>query len=371
MKYRVTCLLGAFLAAGLLLVGCTQAAPAPTPTKAPAAPTKAAEPTKAAAPAAATAAPTKAPTAAPTAPPKVDYPQKGKSITMIVPFGAGGPTDVAARLMAPVLEKELGVPVQVLNKPGAGAQIGVGEVARAKPDGYTIGAFLMPSCVISYLDPANPAPFGRKDLQPVAMYALDSYVLAVKGDGPYKTIKDLIDAAKAKPESIKFSTSGLTTGSRIGPDLLAAQTGAKFTLVHFDSGAQQITQVLGGHVDATVPNGSVAIPQTKSGAIRVLGVMSKEPNKFFPDVQTMAAQGYPVTIPASHGVVLPAGTPKEIHEILRAAVEKGVKSPAYEDMRKKMEELTYVPTYMDTAAYNGHWDEVEATVKAVFTATGR
>jgi len=368
MKDRAVRLVAIILAATLLLVGCTQAAPAPT--AAPAAPTKAAEAAK---PTAAPAAPTVAPAAAPTtaAAPKVNYPEKGKTINMIVPFAAGGPTDIAARLMAPVLEKELGVPVQVVNKPGAAAQIGIGEVARAKPDGYTIGAALQPPSVIAYLDKANPATFSRKDLQPVAMYAMDSYVLAVKADGPYKTVKDLIDAAKAKPDAVKFSTTGPTSGAYISADLLAKRAGVQFATVSFDSGAQQVMAILGDTVDATMCNGSVAVSQVRNNSIRLLGILSNEENKFFPGVKPLPAQGYDVVLGASHGLIVPAGTPMEVHNKLRDAVKNAITSPAYEDTRKKMEELTYVPTYMDTAEYNKHWDETEVAVKAVFAAAGR
>jgi len=308
----------------------------------------------------ATGAPTKAAEPTKLAVPKVEYPVKGKPITVIVPFSAGGPTDISARLMAAAIEKEVGVPVQVLNKPGAGAQIGIGELARAKPDGYTIGAFIQPTASISYLDPANPPNYGRKDLLPLAMYALDSYVVAIKADSPYKTMKDLVDAAKAKPESIKFSTAGLTTASKLAVDLLAQQTGAKYALVNYDSGGQQLTAVLGDHVEATVPNLSVASPQVKNGAMRLLGVLSREKSSLFPEVETLASQGIDVFLDASYGINLPAGTPKEIQDVLSAAVKKSLVGV---ELKGRLEELNFIPTYRDSAAYNAHWDEVEAAIK--------
>ncbi|HEX2924047.1 MAG TPA: tripartite tricarboxylate transporter substrate-binding protein [Chloroflexota bacterium] len=150
MRSRFVLLVTVVLAIGLLVVGCSQAS-TPAPTAAPAA-SKAAEPTKAAAPAAE---PTK-PAAATPAAAKVNFPEKGKSITFNIPWAAGGPTDVGGRLLAGGLEKELGVPVQVVNKAGAGSQVGITELAKAKPDGYYVGMTNLPSSITPDM-PATPS----------------------------------------------------------------------------------------------------------------------------------------------------------------------------------------------------------------------
>ncbi|HEX2986792.1 MAG TPA: tripartite tricarboxylate transporter substrate-binding protein, partial [Chloroflexota bacterium] len=150
MKRLLVSLVAVLALASLVVTGCSQSAPAPAPTKA-AEPAKAAEPTKAAAPAAQPTA------AAPAAASKTSWPEKGKSITCIVASDAGGSSDVGARLISAYIEKELGVSIQVVNKPGAGWQVGLTELSKAKPDGYTFGMAVMPQANTIYLDPERKA----------------------------------------------------------------------------------------------------------------------------------------------------------------------------------------------------------------------
>ena len=161
----------------LFAAACSSPA-APAPTTAPAAPAapKAAEPTKA--PAAAPAQPTAAPA------PKATYPEKGKAITMIVPFGAGGSTDIGARLLAVGMEKELGTPVNVQNKGGAGSQTGLTELAGAKPDGYTIGFANLPTANLVYSDPDRKANFSAKSFQPIGSQVVDPSAIGVAANSP-------------------------------------------------------------------------------------------------------------------------------------------------------------------------------------------
>ena len=170
MKRLLFPLLAATLATALLVGGCTQAAPAPAPTS----PPKAAEPTNAAAPAAA---PTQAvaPARAAEAPAKTtDFPTKGRAITLTVPLPAGSSMDIAARVMAPMLEKDLGTPVQVANKVGAGGQVGLTDLSLSKPDGYTIAAHALPATITMYLD-AERKTFNRGQLTSLALLLLSDY----------------------------------------------------------------------------------------------------------------------------------------------------------------------------------------------------
>jgi tripartite-type tricarboxylate transporter receptor subunit TctC len=139
----------------------------------------------------------------------VEYPVKGNRISLIVSFSAGGPNDVAARILAPFLQNELGIPVQLINKPGAGGQVGHTAMALAKPDGYTIGYATLPLTVALCLDPDRKAVFTRKSFQTLAMQVVDPGTIYVRSDSPYKTTNDLIDAAKANPEGLKVGGTGL------------------------------------------------------------------------------------------------------------------------------------------------------------------
>lgn len=347
MKRLSAVLLIASLAT-LLVVGCSQAAPAATQAPATTAPAAAA-PTKAAAP---------APTVAPTK--KVDFPQKGKAITLIVAWPAGGGVDIGARLLAPLLEKELGVPVQIVNKPGASGQVGETELIRAKPDGYTIGNTLVPGTITVYLDPERKSPYSRKDFQPLALHVSEPGVIAVKGDSPFKTAKELIEAAKASPNKLKMSSSGIMSPAHMGILQLQKVTGAQFGIVQFDGAAPAKTALLGGHVDANVGWGADYQAQVKSGDIRLLGIMDKERSKFYPDVPTLQEQGYSVLWASARGYSLPAGTPKEVVDILSNAFNKAINS---EEHKQKAAEAALPLRYMDPAQYAAYWEETEAAVK--------
>ncbi|HTU00459.1 MAG TPA: tripartite tricarboxylate transporter substrate-binding protein, partial [Candidatus Sulfotelmatobacter sp.] len=127
------------------------------------------------------------------------FPDKNRPIMLVVSYPPGGGTDVTGRLLAPLLEKELGTSVQVLNKPGAGGQVGFTEISRSRPDGYTIGYMILPTVITTYLDPSRKAVFSRKSFELLALQDNDPGIIAVKANSPYKSLKDLIDAAKANP----------------------------------------------------------------------------------------------------------------------------------------------------------------------------
>src|SRR4051812_4366438 len=206
-----------------------------------------------------------------------DFPRNGKPVELIVSFAPGGAVDTAARLVQPVLEKELGTNVEVVNKPGAGGQIGYTQLTSAKPDGYTIGATGSPSVVVSPLDKSRGAAYTRDSFQPLGRQVIDPAVIAVQPDSPYKTLKELLDAAKAKPKSLTATTTGQQTGEHFALAQIAENTGAEFAPVHFSEGASQAsTAFLGRHVDILVANVSDVTDLVKQNKARVLGIMTGE-----------------------------------------------------------------------------------------------
>jgi tripartite-type tricarboxylate transporter receptor subunit TctC len=293
-----------------------------------------------------------------------DYPIKGKAITIIVPFTPGGANDVAARVQAPVLEKELGAPVVVVNKPGASTQVGMTQLVQAKPDGHTLGLLTLPGAMLAYLDPSRKAIYGRKDFKVIALQSWDPNGLAVKTDSPHKGLKDLVEAARANPEKIKVGTSGLLSTDHMVLLMLQKAAGVTFGIVHFDGGTQSITALLGGHLDAVVTTSSTFLPQLKSGNVRMLGITDKEENKFFPGVKTFEAQGYKVQYGASRGIVVRSETPKEVVDILGAAVQKATDDP---DLRKRMNEMALTVRYLDEKQAGAFWDELEAQTKPLLS----
>lgn len=346
---RLSVSLVALIAAGsLLMAGCSHAAPAPAPTQASTA--KAAEPTKA---------PAAQPTSAPAK--SVDFPAKGKTITVLVHWAAGGSSDVGARILAAGLEKELGTNIEVVNKPGAGGQIGYTALAQAKPDGYTIGSTNYPSAVITYLDPERKATYNRKSFQLLALHVVDPGIIAVRKDSPYKTLKDVIDAAKANPKKVTITTTGIQSDEHFALLQLQKISGAQFAFVHFSEGiAPALTAVLGGKVDVFCGNVGDLLAQYKSGEMRILGVMDKEKSPFYPDVKTFAEQGYNLSSSSSRGFAAPAGTPKEIVDILSGAMKKVIAS---DEHKQKMSEMGLTLRYMDPVQYDAYWTEYETMIK--------
>ena len=336
----------------LTAVACSSPA-APAPATAPAAP-KAAEPTKAAASAPAQ------PTAAPAA--KTAYPEKGRSITMIVPFPAGGSTDIGARLLAAGMEKELGVSVQVVNKGGAGSQTGLTDLAKAKNDGYTIGFANLPTANLVYTDPERKAAFSGKDFQPIGVQVVDPSAIGVKADGPFKTVKDMVDVGKAKPESIKFGSDGPMTDDDLGIFQLEKASGAKFANVAFDGSATTINAVLGGHIDAAFGHVGDFLGQVKSGQMRVIAVADKERSKYFPDTPTMIEQGYNITNSSSRTLVAPTGVSSDVVNVLSAAMKKAMDAPEH---MQKMDDAGLTVRYMDPAQTATFWLEMDKLAKAL------
>jgi tripartite-type tricarboxylate transporter receptor subunit TctC len=357
--------LGAFLIAALLTsmaAACSPSAPAPQPTAAPA---KAAEPTKAsaAAPTAVPAAP--APTTAPAAAPKVNWPEKGKPITFIIAWAAGSVNDILFRMAQPYLEKQLGVPLNIADKAGAGSQTGMTELAQAKPDGYTIGHNSMPTTPIIYMDPERKAAFNRKSFEPVAVLVQDPMLLAVKGDGKYKTAMDLIDAAKASPGKIKIGDAGYMTPGHIGVISLAKAAGVDFASVHFGGDVESYTALLGDNIDATIAFTASVLPHYKSQAIKLVGIMDTESSQFFPEVKPLKDQGWNVQVVMSRAVAAPGGTPKEVVDVLANAFSVVSKD---EEFVKKALAAGFVVKYLNPQQSAAQWDLMETQVKTVLDA---
>lgn len=287
------------------------------------------------------------------------YPVKGKSITLLVGFAAGGSSDAGARILAAGMEKVLDTKIDVVNKPGASGQISYTAIAKAKPDGYTFGLASLPGVMISFLDPDRKAVYNKDSFQPVALQVVDAGVIAVKADSPYKTLKDVIDDAKARPKKVTITTTGLQTGDHFSVLQTQKVANAQFAIVHFDGASNAMTALLGKKVDVYCGNVGDILSQLKSGDIRVLGVMDKEESPFLPGVKTFTAQGYPVLGGSWRGYLMPAGTPKAIVQTLSDAMKKALESP---EVKASMERLGLQIRYMDTEGYTSIWNEYSSFV---------
>jgi tripartite-type tricarboxylate transporter receptor subunit TctC len=296
-----------------------------------------------------------------------DFPQKGKAIQVLVGFAAGGSSDAGARILASGLEKELGTSVLVVNKPGASGQIAYTALTQAPPDGYTIVNTNFPSSVVTYLDPARKATYTRKNFEVLALHVIDPGLIAVKKDSPFKTLKDLVEAARANPKKVRISTTGIQSDEAFGLLQFQRMTSVQLAMVHFSQGiAPAKTAFLGGKIDAFCGNVGDLLPQFKSGEVRILGIMDHEPSPFYPGVKTFEEQGYKLYSASSRGFAAPAGTPKEVVNILSGAIKKAV---ATEDHKKRMADMGLTIRYLDAAQYNKYWTEYETMLKELLPLT--
>ncbi len=324
---------------GGTLAGCGGAAPSPT-----AVPAKpAAEPTKAAAPASQ---PTTAPAVA-----KAAWPEKGKTMTIIVPWPPGNAADISSRLLAEIYKKELGINVEVVNKDGAGSQVGMTEFVKAKPDGYTLLAMSVPTSGLIYLDPDRNATFKRESFAPIAVYAVDPYSFGVLTESKWKNLKELVEDAKANPNKIKIGTNGYMNATHLVAVNLMQQAGVKFALAHFDGAATLLTGLLGGHVDVAC-TGPTMQQHVKSGKVRLLGVTTEKPTDLFPGGVPFKDQGYNVLSYVTRGHVAPAGTPKEIIDRLAGIIKKATEDA---DFKEKMLARSSDVKYWGPEQYAADW----------------
>jgi tripartite-type tricarboxylate transporter receptor subunit TctC len=247
-----------------------------------------------------------------------------KPIHFVVPFGPGGANDLVARYVADAAARELGQPIIVENKPGAGSVIGAEYVARAAPDGYT---FLAPAAgVITNAMIKKSMPYKEEDLVPVVMMAVSPSVIVVPADSPYKNLKDFIEASKKKPQA--FSTAGTGSTPHFVAEMLKLKGGAHLNIIPYKSGSEGVIAVIGKQVDATSEGSPVVIPQIQGGKLRPLASTWSRRVAALQDVPTAEELGYKdLVIGHWSGLFAPKGTAPEILDKMNAAVNKALKSP--------------------------------------------
>lgn len=298
--------------------------------------------------------------AALTAPALAQYPER--NITLIVPYGAGGGTDVTARMLARDLEAELGKPVTVENRAGGGGWVGWGALAQAKPDGYTIGYLNVPSMYAGYLDKQYKRSETLASFTPLMNHVLDYNIWAVKADSPFKSVKDIVEAAKKTPDTITISAFGAGSDDHLAILSVQAENGIKLITVHHKSTAEAKTAALGGHIQVLGANISEVAEEAKAGTVRILGVMAPERSRFMPNVPTFKEQGYNQVWSVSRGIAAPAGLPADVQAKLTAALEKTLQSKEHQ---QKAESLSLEPRVIKGADYVKFLKDNEASTKTL------
>jgi tripartite-type tricarboxylate transporter receptor subunit TctC len=257
-----------------------------------------------------------------------------KPITMIVPFPAGGLADIVARPVAEAMSRELGQPVVIENKGGAGGGVGMGVAAKASADGYTVLMALSSYSVIPEADTLlGRAPmYSFSALRPIARITADPTVLAVRADAPWKSAKDFVEDARKRPGAINYGSSGNYGTMHVPMEILAQNAGIKLTHVPFTGAAPAVVALLGGQIDAVSTGPATVVQHVKAGKIRVLAHWGNGKLQALPDVPSLKEAGYNAEYAQWSGMFIPAATPEPVAQRLRAAVRAAANDPKVKDV---------------------------------------
>jgi tripartite-type tricarboxylate transporter receptor subunit TctC len=251
-----------------------------------------------------------------------------RAISMIVPFPPGGTTDLIARVLADKMTVLLKQSVIVKNRQGAGGNIGAVEVARAKPDGYTLLLSTAGPLSINQQLYSNPGYDPIKDFAPVSLVASVPIMLVSNPKAPFKSVAELIAYAKAHPGLVSYGSQGSGTTSHLTMELLKLDAGINLQHIPYRGSAPAATDLIGGRIQVMFDNSPTTVPQVKAGTMRALGVASSHRIKEMADIPAIAETVPGFQSEAWFGLVAPAGTPPEIVEQLNAAVHKVLADPA-------------------------------------------
>jgi tripartite-type tricarboxylate transporter receptor subunit TctC len=246
-----------------------------------------------------------------------------RAITMIVPFPPGGLADLVARPVAEAMARELGQPVVIENKAGAGGGIGMSQAAKAKPDGYTVLMALSSLTVIPEADVVlgRPAMFALTDLRPIARFTADPTVLAVRAESPWKTVQQFVDDAKKRPSAINYGSSGSYGTMHVPMEILSQNAGIKLTHIPFTGAGPAVVALLGGQIDAVSSGPATVLQQVKAGKLRVLGHWGTAQLSALPEAPSLKDAGYNAEYAQWSGLFIPSGVPEPIAQRLRAAAK--------------------------------------------------
>ena len=271
------------------------------------------------------------------APLRAQSPWPSKPIRYIVPFAPGGTTDILARMVSDKLALALGQPVVIENKAGQGGSIGAAELAKAAPDGYTIGGGTISSHGINATLYSKLAYDPVANFAPITMYATQPNVLLVHPSVPANTLAEFLRLLKANPDKYSFGSAGSGTSQHISGELFNAMAGVKMQHVPYRGSGPMITDLLGGNLLVAVDNIATAIPHMKAGKLRGLAVTSANRSIAAPDIPTMAESGLPgYELSSWQAVFAPAGTPQPIVDRLYTEIAKILKLP---ETQKRFAEL--------------------------------
>jgi tripartite-type tricarboxylate transporter receptor subunit TctC len=302
------------------------------------------------------------------APAQERYPTQ--PITIVSPYPPGGAADLTARPFAPALERVLKQPVVVLNKVGAGGAVGTQWVSLAKPDGYTI---LLTVFSISTIPEAERVAgrtpiFTRDQFVPIARLNADPTLLMVPANAPWKSIKDLVEDAKKRPDQILYASAGPYTVSHMAIEVFQQAAGIRLRHLPTTGGGPAMTAVLGGHAMLSALSTGAVTPQVKGGKVRVLANSGAKRLAAFPDTPTLKELGYDVEYYLWCGLFAPRNTPPAALNVLRDAVRKAMQDPEFKGAMDKVQ----VPiAYQDADEFRAWWEADAVRLAEVIKAIGK
>jgi tripartite-type tricarboxylate transporter receptor subunit TctC len=257
-----------------------------------------------------------------------------KPITMIVPFPPGGLADIVGRPVAEAMARDLGQPVVIENKGGAGGGIGMAQVAKAAPDGYTILMALSSYSVLPEADLllGRQQMYAYNALRPIARITADPTVLAVRADAPWKTVKDFVEDARKRPGAINFGSSGNYGTMHVPMEILKQVANVRMTHIPYTGAGPAVVALLGGQVDAVASGPATVLQQVKAGKLRVLAHWGTARLETMPDVPSLKQSGYNAEYAQWSGVFVPANTPEPVVQRLRAAARAAANDPKVKDV---------------------------------------
>jgi tripartite-type tricarboxylate transporter receptor subunit TctC len=294
-----------------------------------------------------------------------------RPITIVNPFPPGGQVDLTSRPLAAAMERILKQPVLLVNKSGAAGAVGMQSVAVAKPDGYTVLITVPAMSTLPEVDKlfGRTPTFTRDQFVPVARLNADPTILVVNSDLPYKSLQELLDAARRRPNEIVFASSGIYGASHVPTEmLLQAGGGLKMRHLPTTGGGPATTAVLGAHAAFWMSTTAPAAPHVKSGKLRPLAVSGAVRQPYFPDVPTLRELGYDVEYYLWCGLFAPKSTPPAALAVLRDAVRRAVQDPEF---KAAMDRIQVPIAYQDGDEFRAWWDADAARLAEVIKAIGK
>ncbi len=267
-----------------------------------------------------------------------DFPTK--EVQIIIPWAAGGATDLIFRALAATTGKYLGQAVVVMNRPGGGGAVGYTEGAQARADGYILTSAVTPLTILPH---QVKTAFTYKNFEPVINVVSDPSMFLIRADAPWKSLKEFLDYAKKNPNMITVGNSGAGGGVHLVALAFERAAGVKFNHIPFSGGGPSVTALLGGHINAVSVSPPEGITQVQAGKLKIIALFSEKRLELFPNVPTVKEQGIDFTMGMWRGLAAPKGTPPDVIKKLHEAFKKGMDDPVFRKNAKDMSvELNYL-----------------------------